>query len=167
MRLRYRAHSFRLLIGFEPSVEVPFFSELGEQGLCDLATASRFAIEDARNFLSSCRQIYGNVKHAFDEKCFHVLPVKLESQSLRTAKDIVKKEQCRFVRKIFIRLDRVYVPLSLERPQEIARHCLYKILKRGLYPSTKCDTIIINYGLETEENKYRHYLLYLSLTSLQ
>jgi len=36
-------------------------------------------IEGARNFLSSCRQIYSNGKHAFDEKCFYVLPVKLES----------------------------------------------------------------------------------------
>ena len=115
-------------------------------------------IEDARNLLSSCRQIQSNGKYAFDEKCFHVLPVKLESQNLRTAKDIIKKEQFRFVRKIFIRLDRVHVPLYLERPQEIARHGLYKILKRGLHPSTKCDTIIIDYGPETEENEYRHHI---------
>jgi hypothetical protein len=115
-------------------------------------------IEDARNLLSSCRQIHSNGKYAFDEKCFHVFPVKLESQSLRIAKDIIKKEQCRFIRKIFIRLDRVHVPLYLERPQEIARHCLYKILKRGLHLSTKCDTIIINYGLETEENEYCYHI---------
>jgi hypothetical protein len=115
-------------------------------------------IEDARNFLWSCRQIHSNSKYAFDEKCFRVLPVKLESKSLRTTKDITKKEQCRFVRKIFIRLDPAHVPLYLKRPQEIARHYLYKILKRGLHPSTKCDTIIINYGLETEENEYRHHI---------
>jgi hypothetical protein len=101
------------------------------------------SIKDACNLLSSCRQIYSNGKHAFDEKCFHVLPVKLESQSLRTAKDVIKKEQCRFVRKIFIRLDQVYVPLSLVRPQEIARHCLYKILKRGLYPFTKYNNLLL------------------------
>lgn len=115
-------------------------------------------IEDALNFLLSCRQIYSNGKYAFDEKCFHVFPVKLKSQSLRIAKDIIKKEQCRFIRKIFIQLDRVHVPLYLERPQEIVRNYLYKILKRGLHPSTKCDTIIINYGLETEENEYRHHI---------
>ena len=54
--------------------------------------------------------------------------------------------------------DKEYVPLYLERPQEIARHGLYKILKRGLHPSTKCDTIIIDYGPETEENEYRHHI---------
>ncbi len=54
-------------------------------------------IEDARNFLSSCHQIYSDSKYAFDKKCFHILLVKLESQSLRTAKDIIKGGECRFV----------------------------------------------------------------------
>jgi hypothetical protein len=39
-------------------------------------------IKDARNFLSSCRQIYSNGKYTFNKKCFYILLVKLESQSL-------------------------------------------------------------------------------------
>src|SRR6266536_5531263 len=100
-------------------------------------------IEDARNFLSSCRHIYHNGKYAFDKICFRVLPVRLESTSLANANRIINESQCCFLREILIRLDWVNDPLCRDITQENVRHNLARLLENRLQASNKCETITI------------------------
>lgn len=40
------------------------------------------SIEDTRNLLSTCSNLYGNGKYVLDKKCFGILPVNLSKESL-------------------------------------------------------------------------------------
>ena len=62
-------------------------------------------IEDARGFLSCCHTIYNNNKHAFNKKYFCVLLVRLEHYDLLSAEDILKRQLCCFLEKIFIQIN--------------------------------------------------------------
>jgi hypothetical protein len=93
-------------------------------------------VKYARNLLESCKTIYWNGKYAFDEKCFHTLPVGLSQANLRKVDDILDNESCRFLRRIFIRLD--HNILDLASPNQLT-----SVLAKGLRASTKCETIII------------------------
>jgi hypothetical protein len=93
-------------------------------------------IENARDLLASCQKIHDNGHYAFTEKCFHTIPVGLSQRSLREADDILDNESCRFLRRIFIRLD--HHILDLPSPNQ-----LISVLAKALRASTKCQTIII------------------------
>jgi hypothetical protein len=75
--LSYREISFQFLLISEQHVMCSSLLSLTPELVCRVI--KDLPIEDAYNFLLSCRQIYSNGKYAFDEKCFRVFPVKLES----------------------------------------------------------------------------------------
>jgi hypothetical protein len=82
----------------------PSLISLPPELLCDILR--KLPIEEARNLLLSCREIYDNGKHAFDQKCFCVIPLTLEHESLSQAEDLTKEQRCCFLEEIIIRIDR-------------------------------------------------------------
>lgn len=63
--------------------------------------------EDARNFLSTCKNIYLEGKYDFDKDCFRIIPVALSFESMDQINEILIKEHSRFIKKFLIRLDKV------------------------------------------------------------
>jgi hypothetical protein len=72
--------------------------------LCDILR--KLSIEDGCNLLLSCREIRNNSKHAFNQKCFHVIPLTLEHESMSQAEDLTKEQPCCFLEEIIIQIDR-------------------------------------------------------------
>jgi hypothetical protein len=102
------------------------------------------SIEDARDLLSTCSNLYGNGKHVLDKKCFGVLPVNLSEESLLQAEDILTEEPCRrFLQAVRIRLDQYDFDGPYGQEHEEAAEHLASVLTSALQVSTKCDTIII------------------------
>ncbi len=64
------------------------------------------SIEDTRDLLSTCSNLYSNSKNILKKKCFSVLPVNLSEESLQQAEDILTKEPYHyFLQAVHIRLD--------------------------------------------------------------
>jgi hypothetical protein len=95
-------------------------------------------IENARDLLVSCKKIHDDGQYAFTEKCFHTILVSLSQKNLCKVDDILDNESCRFLQRIFIRLDQQDNLVALPLPTQLA-----SILTKGLRASTKCKTIVI------------------------
>jgi hypothetical protein len=95
-------------------------------------------IENARDLLASCKKIHDNGQYAFTEKCFHTIPVSLSQRNLRKVDDILDNESCRFLQRIFIRLDQQDNLVALPLPTQLA-----SILAKDLRASTRCETIVV------------------------
>jgi hypothetical protein len=120
--------------------------------LCDILR--KLSIEDGRNLLLSCREIRDNGKHAFDQKCFRIIPLTLEHESMSQAEDLTKEQPCCFLEEIIIRID-----------QECDRHPgklhfedrLLSLFTNALQVSTKFDTITIHYDPEEFDSPVGRY----------
>jgi hypothetical protein len=106
--------------------------------LCEVVKVLPF--DDARNFLSCCSSIHESGKHAFNEKCFRVLPVSLSREGLLMAKELVTMESSCFIQKIFIKMEEFKDTNFVE----YVTHLEY-ILTSAIQASTKFNTIIIHY----------------------
>jgi hypothetical protein len=95
-------------------------------------------IENACDLLASCKKIHNNGQYAFTKKCFHTIPVSLSQRNLRKVDDILDNESCRFLQRIFIRLDQQDNLVALPLPTQLA-----SILAKGLRASTRCETIVV------------------------
>jgi hypothetical protein len=62
-------------------------------------------IKNARDLLASCKKIHDNGQYAFTKKCFHMISVSISQRNLRKVDDILDNKSCRFLQRIFIRLD--------------------------------------------------------------
>jgi hypothetical protein len=129
----------------------PSLLSLSSELVCRVVTD--LLIEDARSFLSCCRTIYDNGKHAFDKKCFRVLPVRLKHHGLLTAEDILKKQPCCFLEKIFIQINPA---VKLRFALDDLEGRLASILIQALQASTKLDIITIHYDPKLY-NKHKRY----------
>ena len=98
--------------------------------------------EDALRFIQCCRYLHTTGEYEFNKKRFRVLPIGLESEALRNADQfadlMIEKSSGCFLREILIRIDRA----SFDIEDELAN-----LLKKSLQASTKCDTIIMSYGI--------------------
>jgi hypothetical protein len=102
------------------------------------------SIEDARDLLSTCSNLYNNGKHVLDKKCFGILPVNLSEGSLLQADDILTEEPCHcFLQAVCIRLDQYNFDNRYGQEQEEAAEYLALVLSRALQVSAKCDIILI------------------------
>jgi hypothetical protein len=102
------------------------------------------SIEDARNLLSTCSNLYSNSKHVLDKKYFGVLPVNLSKKNLLQTEDILTKESCyRFLQAVRIRLDQYDFDGLYSQEHEEAAEYLAFMFTRAFQVSTKYDTIII------------------------
>jgi hypothetical protein len=102
------------------------------------------SIENARDLLSICSNLYSNSKHVLNKKYFGVLPVNLFEKNLLQAEDILIKESyyC-FFQAVRIKLDQYnFNGLYSQEHEEIVEH-LVSMFTRALQVSTKYDTIII------------------------
>lgn len=120
--------------------------------LCDIL--QKLPIEDGRNLLLSCGEIYDNGKHAFDQKCFRVIPLTLECESMSQAKDLTKEQPCRFLEEIIIRIDR-----ECDRhPGKLhLKDRLLSLFTNALQVSAKFDTITIRYDAEEFDSLVGRY----------
>ncbi|PVH68773.1 hypothetical protein DL98DRAFT_205456 [Cadophora sp. DSE1049] len=120
--------------------------------LCNIL--KKLPIEHGRDLLASCREIHHNGKHAFDQKCFRVIPLSLEDESMLQAEELTKKQPCCFLEEIIIRIDR-----------ECDRHPgklhledrLLSIFTNALQVSTKFNTITIHYDPEEFDSAVGRY----------
>jgi hypothetical protein len=98
--------------------------------------------EDALWFIQCCRYLHTTGEYEFNKKRFRVLPIGLAPEALRNANRfanlMIEKSSGCFLREILIRIDRA----SLDIEDELAN-----LLKKSLQASTKCNTIVIRYGL--------------------
>ena len=106
--------------------------------ICEVVKILPF--DDARNFLSCGSSVREPGKHAFNQNCFRVLPVRLSHDGLLKAEQLLRMEPSCFIQKIFIKM-------------EAFRHTNFSayedrlgfILRRAFQASTKINTIIIHY----------------------
>ncbi len=82
----------------------PSLISLPPELLCDIL--KKLPIEYGRELLASCREIYNNGKHAFDQKCFSVIPLTLDHRRMLQAEELTKEQPCCFLEEIIIRIDR-------------------------------------------------------------
>jgi hypothetical protein len=71
--------------------------------LCDILR--KLPIKKDYNLLLSYREIYDNSKYTFDQKCFRVIPLTLEHESISQTKDFTKEQPYCFLEEIIIRID--------------------------------------------------------------
>lgn len=120
--------------------------------LCDILR--KLPIEDGRNLLLSCREICDNGKHAFDQKCFRVIPLTLEHESISQAEDLTKEQPCCFLKEIIIQIDR-----ECDRhPGKLhLENRLLSLFTNAIQVSTKFDTITIQYDPEEFDSRVGRY----------
>ncbi|KAM0132875.1 hypothetical protein ACHAP3_006164 [Botrytis cinerea] len=102
--------------------------------ICEVVKILPF--EDARNFLSCGSSVREPGKHAFNQNCFRVLPVRLSHDGLLKAEELLRMEPACFVQEVFIKME-AFSTTYEDR--------LGFILRRALQASTKIDTITIHY----------------------
>jgi hypothetical protein len=130
----------------------PPLISLPRELLCDILR--KLSIEDGRNLLLSCREICDNGKHAFDQKCFRVIPLTLEQESISQAEDLTKEQPCCFLEEIIIRIDRE----CDSHPERLhLEDRLHSLFRNAHQLSTKFDTITIEYDPEEFDSPYGRY----------
>lgn len=111
------------------------------------------SIDHARNALSTCREVYSKGKHAFDRKCFRVVPVNVTQAGLLSSQGNLNNDSCRYIETIILKIDTLLIRplgpngvppvLCLElRDGFLLEQHLAGILSAYLQVTKRCDTII-------------------------
>lgn len=130
----------------------PSLISLPPELLCNIL--KKLPIDHGRDLLASCREIYDNGKHAFDQKCFSVIPLTLEDESILQAEELTKEQPCCFLEEVIIRIDR-----ECDRhPGKLhLENRLLSIFTNALQVSSKFNTITIHYDPEEFDSAVGRY----------
>lgn len=128
----------------------PSIISIPPEVLCEILKL--LSIEDGRRLLASCSDIYDNGKFAFDQKCFSVISLTLEDESMSQAEEITKEKPCCFLENIIIRIDR-----ECDRHPGYLQDRLLSLFTNAQQVSTKFNNITIYYDPDEFDSPVGRY----------